>query len=634
MTTGVILSSTAKILVVKLADLGDVLTATPALRALRQRYPNASIDVLLTHYTQPVLQYSTLADTLIPSDNFRFFALRDALNLSLPAEGWRILQQIWRGKYDAVVILHHLTTRAGTLKYAAIAHAAGAKVVAGVRPPGKRGRFLTHCIPDRGFGFRHEIDTWLDVVGLLDAPPVGRNMELPVSPADERWATEIIHAKAGNRPPVIIHPGSGGFNPARRWSAQNFAAVADEFINRDFAVALVGSPTDGTDAVQAAMAGDAIDLTGKTTLHQLAALIHHAALFIGGDSGVSHVAAASGAPMVSIFGPTNAAAWGADAPHQRVLQAAIPCAPCAYVGHAVGLRNGCDAKTCLKIITPAQAIKTALAVLGSDDKSVPATLPPHSTVDSHFPTANILGIRLHAVTAKQVIAAIETFVADGAPHQICTVNPEFVMAAQRDIVFRQIINRAALAFADGNGLLKAARWLGQPSLPERIAGVDTVVALAELSAQKGYRIFFLGARPGIAEKTVAILKTRYPAMVAAGAFAGSPAAAEEDAIVARIQAARPDIILVAYGAPRQDKWIARNMYRLPAAVLMGVGGAFDFISGATVRAPQWMQSLGLEWLHRFLHQPWRWRRIWNAVPHFLWLIGREKILGGKNDIEC
>ncbi len=206
------------------------------------------------------------------------------------------------------------------------------------------------------------------------------------------------------------------------------------------------------------------------------------------------------------------------------------------------------------------------------------------------------------------------------------------MTAQHDAVFRRIINRAALAFADGSGLLKASHWLGQTPLPERVAGVDMVEALARLSAEKGYRLFFLGARPGVAEQAITALKSRYPQMNDVGAFAGSPHARDEDAIVARIQAQKPDVIFVAYGAPKQDKWIARNMYRLPAKVLIGVGGAFDFISGTAQRAPVWVQQIGMEWFHRLLKQPWRWRRIWNAVPRFLWLVTKEKIgLGVRYD---
>ncbi len=628
--SGIILSPNAKILVVKLADLGDVLTATPALRALRRRYPHAEIDVLLTPHTTAVLKHSPVVDNLIPSNNFRFFALRDALKPALAAEAWHILRRLRQKKYDAVIILHHLTTRAGAIKYAAIARAAKAKIVIGLRPPGKRGRFFTHSVPDGGFGFQHEIDYWLAVVDLLGAASNNREMEMAISSADEQWAAETIRTVAENRPLVVIHPGSGGFSIGRRWAAENFAAVADALIERGLAVALVGAPTDGTNAVRTAMAGNPIDLTGKTTLHQLAALLRRAALFIGGDSGVTHIAAASGVPLVSIFGFTNAAAWGARGSQRVVLHAEIPCAPCAYVEHSMGLRHGCTAKTCLKLITSAQVQHAAFALL--DGKSSESVSPP-TAVENTFPTANILGVRLHAVSTTDVLSQIERFIANGNPHQICTVNPEFVVAAQRDLVFRQIINRAALAFADGMGLLKAARWLGETPLPERIAGVDTVESLAKLSAEKGYRIYFLGAQPGVAEKAIAALKTRYPKMVAVGAFAGSPRAEDEDAIVARICAAQPDILLVAYGAPKQDKWIARNMHRLPAAVLMGVGGAFDFIAGEAPRAPRRIQQLGLEWLHRFVHQPWRWRRMWNAVPRFLWLVWMEKLKRGIYDYQ-
>ncbi|HFB52085.1 MAG TPA: glycosyltransferase family 9 protein [Anaerolineae bacterium] len=380
--SGATLPPNAKILVVKLADLGDVLTATPALRALRRRYPHAEIDVLLTRHTVAALAHFSAVDNLIPSDNFRFFALRDALKPALAAEAWRTLRRIRQKKYDAVVILHHLTTRAGAAKYAAIARASRAKIVAGLRPPGNRGRFLTHSAPDGGFGFRHEIDYWLAVVGLLGAASDDREMAMAVSPADETWAAETVRTIAGNRPLAVIHPGSGGFSTGRRWAAENFAAVADALIERGLAVALVGTAGDGTDAVRAAMAGNPIDLTGKTTLHQLAALLRRAALFIGGDSGVTHLAAASSVPLVSIFGPTNAAAWGARGAKRVVLRADIPCAPCAYVEHSVGLRHGCAAKTCLKLITPAQVTRAAFALLEGES---PAAEPRPTAVAIAFP---------------------------------------------------------------------------------------------------------------------------------------------------------------------------------------------------------------------------------------------------------
>ena len=236
------------------------------------------------------------------------------------------------------------------------------------------------------------------------------------------------------------------------------------------------------------------------------------------------------------------------------------------------------------------------------------------------PTATILNIKIHALTNSQTLDLIEAFIASGRPHQLTTVNPEFVVAAQSDQKFRQIINNAALALPDGIGLLKAARFLRTTPLPERVAGSDLVVRLAELSHHKGYSIYFLGAWDGVAEQAIRNLKKQYPRLNVAGCYAGSPALEENEVIMQRILPTAPDILLVAYGAPKQDKWIARNFDRLNIPVCIGVGGSFDFIAGTAKRAPLWMQRFGLEWLHRLIKQPWRWRRVWNAVPRFSWLV--------------
>ena len=243
------------------------------------------------------------------------------------------------------------------------------------------------------------------------------------------------------------------------------------------------------------------------------------------------------------------------------------------------------------------------------------------------PTANILNVKVHALTNYQTLGLIEEFIASGQPHQLTTVNPEFVVEAHQDEEFRQIINSSALALPDGIGLLKAARFLKTTPLPERVPGSDLVVKLAELSHQKGYRIYFLGAWAGVAEKAIEKLRLQYPHMKVAGHYAGSPSLEENEAIVQRILSTQPDMLLVAYGAPRQDKWIKRNIDRLQIPVCIGVGGSFDFIAGTARRAPAWIQRLGLEWLHRLLMQPWRWRRIWNAVPRFSWLVFKSRILG-------
>ena len=230
----------------------------------------------------------------------------------------------------------------------------------------------------------------------------------------------------------------------------------------------------------------------------------------------------------------------------------------------------------------------------------------------------ILGVRVDAITFDAALARIEGFIAEGRPRQIVTVNPEFVMTGQSNTQFRQVINASALSLPDGTGVWWASRRLGQP-VPERIPGVDLVDRLAALSADRGYRLYLLGAMPGVAEQTVGVLRARYPALAVAGTYAGSPRAEDEAGIIARVRAAQPHILLVAYGAPAQDLWIARNLDRLGVPVCIGVGGAFDYLAGVHPLAPRWLRRIGLEWLYRLVTQPWRWRRML-ALPRFVWRV--------------
>jgi N-acetylglucosaminyldiphosphoundecaprenol N-acetyl-beta-D-mannosaminyltransferase len=230
----------------------------------------------------------------------------------------------------------------------------------------------------------------------------------------------------------------------------------------------------------------------------------------------------------------------------------------------------------------------------------------------------ILGVRVDAITFDAALACIEGYIADGRPHQIVTVNPEFVMTSQSNAEFRRVINEAALALPDGTGVWWASRRLGQP-VPERIPGVDLVDRLASLSADRGFRIYLLGALPGVAEQAAKVLCARYARLTVAGAYAGSPRAEDEAGIIAQVRAAHPHVLLVAYGAPAQDMWIARNLDRLGVPVCIGVGGAFDYLAGVRPLAPRWLRRIGLEWLHRLVTQPWRWRRML-ALPRFVWRV--------------
>ncbi|HOT91378.1 MAG TPA: WecB/TagA/CpsF family glycosyltransferase [Anaerolineae bacterium] len=235
----------------------------------------------------------------------------------------------------------------------------------------------------------------------------------------------------------------------------------------------------------------------------------------------------------------------------------------------------------------------------------------------------LMGVPIHNVTTAETLALVGRWIAEGGAHQIATVNPEFLMMARRDANFRATLQRAALCVPDGIGVLWAARLRGK-RLRERVAGSDLVPLLSAEAARHGWRVFYLGAAPGVAEKAAAILAARHPGLIVAGCYAGSPAIEEEEAIIARVRAAQADLLFVAYGAPGQDVWLGRNLVRTGAAVGIGVGGSFDFIAGISRRAPRWIQRLGLEWFYRLVREPWRWRRQL-ALPQFAWLIltGRD-----------
>ena len=226
---------------------------------------------------------------------------------------------------------------------------------------------------------------------------------------------------------------------------------------------------------------------------------------------------------------------------------------------------------------------------------------PNHRVDQ----VRILGIRVDDITGEEALDRIESFIRKGTPRQIVTVNPEFMVMARQDRGFRDILNAADLALPDGVGLLWASRLLGKP-LRERVAGSDLVYRMARRAAAGGYSLYLLGAGPGIGQKAAERLRERYPGLPIAGVYGGSPGMDEEEEIIDRIRAASPQVLLVAYGAPAQDRWIHRNLERLGVPVSMGVGGALDFVSGKVKRAPAWIQGLGLEWLFRLVQEPWRW----------------------------
>ncbi len=604
-----------RFLVVQLADIGDLIVSTPALAALRAAQPEAHITLLTTSHSAPVLNDTQLADEIILFDQ-RF---NRTLAFFRPGNLRRVFGL---GQYDVVIYLHHFTLRLGTLKFALIALATRAKRRIGL--DNGNGWFLTERLEDEGFGAKHQAQYWLDLMKLVGADVSARGAVVGRANTFELIPTPKKKMR------VAIHGGSGGYNMARRWDAENFAAAADALHEAFGAeIILVGSVNDGGGQIVSAMRSPVLDVTGQTTLGQLAAILATCDLFIGADSGVMHLAAAAGTPIVAIFGPTNAEAWRPWNPGGRalVVRSAPECSPCSYVRHEIGLRNGCAARTCMRMVSVEQVVVAAHTILNQDTNTFSPPLlssPQTNTADQHSQKRiRILGLPVDAITYDEWLQLIGEWVKTSTAHHVCTINPEFIMIARRDVNFYNILSRAVVCVPDGVGLLWAAKHVGKP-LPERVTGSDGVPKIAERAAREGWRLFFLGAAPGVADEAAAVLRAKHPDLQIVGVYSGSPAPEAEDAIVERVNASNADILFVAYGAPEQDKWIARNLPRLRVKMAMGVGGAFDFIAGVLPRAPVWMQRMGIEWLFRLYLQPWRIGRMMR-LPRFVLAV----LLAGK-----
>lgn len=593
-----------RILLVQLADIGDLITTTPAITALREAQPDAHLTLLTSTHAAPVIETTDLVDDIVTLD-------RQNINGSLAFFRPANLRQIFAlGKYDTVVFFHHFTLKPGTLKFALIGKATRAAQRIGI--DNGNGWFLTERVPDHGYGAKHQVRYWLDLVGKLGAD----NADRPQRITQSDYALPTHH---GLR--VVIHAGSGGYSLARRWEPQKFAVVADRLIaERQAQVILVGGKNDDVTAVKTAMQHTPIDLSTKTTLSELAGVIAQCDLYIGADSGVSHIAASVDVPVVAIFGPSNYDAWSPWGEQVGIVRSAPLCSPCSYVGHGIGLREGCPARTCMRMVTPEDVLHAVDQVL--HNRPYPTKTTPERDDYTHS-RIMILGLPVDAITYAGWLNIIAGWIESrDRAHQVCTINPEFMIMARQDTNFRNILQRADLCVPDGVGLLWTAKRRGTP-LPERVTGSDGVPIIAERAAQMGWRLFFLGAAPGIADQAADVLRERFPDLQIVGTYSGSPAPKDEDAIVAMVNASTADILLVAYGAPAQDKWIARNLPRLKVSMAMGVGGTFDFIAGTIPRAPLWMRNVGIEWLYRLIRQPWRIKRMMR-LPRFVLAVLMEE----------
>jgi N-acetylglucosaminyldiphosphoundecaprenol N-acetyl-beta-D-mannosaminyltransferase len=239
----------------------------------------------------------------------------------------------------------------------------------------------------------------------------------------------------------------------------------------------------------------------------------------------------------------------------------------------------------------------------------------------------VAGIAFAPLTHAEAIAQIDRFVQEGRPRQVVTANLDFARLARRDPDFRAAIAAADLVVADGMPIVWLSRLRGTP-LPERVSGIDLMDGCAELAARRGYGIFLLGAGPGIAARAATALQRRYPGLRIAGTLTppmGVFSPETDAALVKAVRAAAPEMLFVALGAPRQELWLRAHLAELGVPVCVGVGCAFDVLSGRRSRAPRWMRRSGLEWTFRLAQEPRRlWRRyLLGDLPLFARMLGEQ-----------
>lgn len=238
-------------------------------------------------------------------------------------------------------------------------------------------------------------------------------------------------------------------------------------------------------------------------------------------------------------------------------------------------------------------------------------------------------IKIDNLTFGEAISSIQELIKNKIPSYVVTPNIDHIMITLRDKEFKKIYESASLSLADGMPILWAAKFLKTP-LKEKISGSDLFVKLCKIAAEKEYRLFFLGGKPGSASKAAELLGGRYPKIQIVGIyspqFGFEQNEAENKKIVKMIKDSKPDILFVALGAPKQEKWIYKYKDEYNAPLSIGIGAAFEFFAGVVKRAPKWMQNAGLEWFWRLMMEPKRlWKRYLVDDMKFFWLIFKQKL---------
>ncbi|HIE09038.1 MAG TPA: glycosyltransferase [Armatimonadetes bacterium] len=242
----------------------------------------------------------------------------------------------------------------------------------------------------------------------------------------------------------------------------------------------------------------------------------------------------------------------------------------------------------------------------------------------------VLGIPVDAITMEEAVGRVFEFVKEGRPHMVVTPDASALVRAQEDEELRRIMEEADLVIPDGVGVVFAGRLLDLP-LVERVPGVELAERVCEVASREGLRIFLLGAEPGVAEEAARRLTERFPGLRVVGTYHGYFSPEEEREVVERIKRARPDILFVAMGVPKQEKWMRRHLAELGVPVCIGVGGTLDVFAGRVKRAPLWVRRIGLEWLYRTLLQPRKRARRLLAIPRLLGMVLTFRRIKAKED---
>lgn len=234
-----------------------------------------------------------------------------------------------------------------------------------------------------------------------------------------------------------------------------------------------------------------------------------------------------------------------------------------------------------------------------------------------------MGCFIDNLSMEETLQRIESLIRSGRPHQHAVVNVDKVVKASRDPELRRIINECTLVNVDGMPLVWASRLLGK-SLKERVTGVDLFQALVERAAEKGWRVFFLGAREEVVRAVKDLYAGKFPRLRLAGYRNGYWSPDQEAEVVRLIAESRPQLLFVAMSSPKKEEFLSRYQAAMKVPFAMGVGGSFDVVVGEVKRAPRWMQQCGLEWFYRFLQEPGRmFRRYFIDDLYFFWLLFKE-----------